>query len=194
MKENIFSVKSLVTVSERACAKPREKANVIWITGFSGSGKSTLSFLLEKKLIEMNVLAIALDGDNVRSGLCSNLRFSAEDRSENLRRVMHVASLFQKAGVTVLVSFISPYKKDRNLARSLIGEGFVEVFVNCPLSVCEERDVKGLYAKARAGEISDFTGISAPYEKPESPDVVICSNIESKEESVDKVLSHIDFI
>ena len=144
-----------------------QKGCVIWFTGLSGSGKSTLANAVEYVLHQQNHHTYVLDGDNVRHGLNKNLGFSPEDREENIRRIGEVAKLFADAGTIVMTAFISPYRDDRDTARALIADGrFVEVFVECPLEVCEERDTKGLYKKARAGEIKEFTGISAPYESP----------------------------
>lgn len=144
---------------------------VVWFTGLSGSGKSTVACALEERLVRAGRLAYVLDGDNVRHGLCKDLGFSPADRTENIRRIAHVAALLADAGVLVLTSFISPYRADRAAARRIVGERFAEVFVDTPLDVCEARDPKGLYAKARRGEIAEFTGISAPYEAPERPDL-----------------------
>ena len=146
----------------------------LWLTGLSGSGKSTLSHRVERLLLERGVFAYVLDGDNVRHGLNSDLGFKPEDRVENIRRIGEVARLFTDAGAIVLTAFISPYRSDRDRARALMAPGdFVEVYVAAPLEVCEARDPKGLYKKARAGAIPDFTGISAPYEAPESPELVV---------------------
>ena len=151
-----------------------QKGCVIWFTGLSGSGKSTLANAVEHVLHQQRHHTYVLDGDNVRHGLNKNLGFSPEDREENIRRIGEVAKLFSDAGTIVMTAFISPYRADRDQARALIAEGrFVEVFVECPLEVCEERDTKGLYKKARAGEIKEFTGISAPYEPPLNPEVKI---------------------
>lgn len=145
---------------------------VVWFTGLSGSGKSTVSRRVEQLLVEAGHHAYVLDGDNLRHGLNGDLGFTAEDRAENIRRVACVATLFQESGTLVLTAFISPYRADRLAARERVPEGrFVEVFIDTPLEVCEARDPKGLYARARRGEISDFTGISAPYEAPESPEI-----------------------
>ena len=153
-----------------------QKGCVIWFTGLSGSGKSTLANAVEYVLHQQRHHTYVLDGDNVRHGLNKNLGFSPEDREENIRRIGEVAKLFADAGTVVMTAFISPYRADRDQARALITEGrFVEVFVDCPLEVCEERDTKGLYKKARAGEIKEFTGISAPYEPPLNPEVKINS-------------------
>jgi adenylylsulfate kinase len=146
----------------------------VWFTGLSGSGKSTLAFAVERALVEKGVAAYVLDGDNIRFGLNRDLGFSPEDRTENIRRIGEVCRLFQDAGVVVLTAFISPYVADRAQVRALHPDGrFVEVFVDTPIDVCEARDVKGLYKKARAGEIAEFSGISAPYEPPSYPEVTV---------------------
>ena len=151
-----------------------QRGCVIWLTGLSGSGKSTIARALEARLIRDGRLAYVLDGDNVRHGLNADLSFSPAERTENIRRIGEVATLFADAGVVVLTAFISPYRADRLQAREAVGaERFVEVFVDAPLSVCEQRDPKGLYEKVRAGEIDEFTGISAPYEQPEAPALVV---------------------
>jgi adenylylsulfate kinase len=153
-----------------------QQGATLWFTGLSGAGKSTLAFLLEHLLTESRYKAYVLDGDNVRHGLNSNLGFSASDREENIRRVGEVSKLFADAGLIVISSFISPFCKDRELVRQLHREAglpFVEIFIDTPLAVCEQRDPKQLYAKARRGEISDFTGISSPYERPEHPELVV---------------------
>lgn len=157
------------------------KNKVIWFTGLSGSGKSTIARELEKKLFEEGKLCYVMDGDNIRHGLNRDLGFSKKDREENIRRIAEVAKLFYDAGLYVLVSFISPYKKERRFARKLIGKDFVEVYVKCPLEVCEERDPKGLYKKARNGEIKEFTGVTAPYEEPENAEVVVESGEKDSE-------------
>ena len=145
----------------------RQRGAVIWLTGLSGSGKSTIAVDLEHALVENGYYAYVLDGDNIRHGLNRNLSFSPEDRSENIRRIGEVAKLFCDANLITIASFISPYRQDRENVRAIQGEGdFIEVFVKCPLAVCEERDTKGLYKRARAGEVEEFTGISAPYEEP----------------------------
>lgn len=161
----------------------------IWLTGLSGSGKSTIAVAAEAALREQGRLTYILDGDNIRQGLNSNLGFSPEDRTENIRRIGEVAKLFTDAGVIVLTAFISPYKSDRDQAREIMAGGdFVEVHVRADVETCEKRDVKGLYAKARAGEIPEFTGISAPYEEPEKPEVMLDSAAQSVAESVDQLL------
>lgn len=166
-----------------------QKGAVIWFTGLSGSGKSTVAREVEHALIENGRNATVLDGDNIRHGLNKNLGFSPEDRTENIRRIGEVARLFCEANVIAFTAFISPYKKDRHLARELVPAGqFIEVLCQAPLEVCEKRDPKGLYKKARAGEIPEFTGISAPYEAPDKPELVLNTDKESLEESTRKVL------
>lgn len=158
----------------RRAAVTGHEGQTVWFTGLSGSGKSTLAFAVEEALIARNVAAYVLDGDNVRMGLNRDLGFSPDDRTENIRRIGEVCRLFQDAGLVVLTAFISPYRADREAVRALHPDGtFTEVFVDTSLEVCEERDVKGLYSRARAGEIPDFSGISAPYETPISPDLRI---------------------
>ncbi|OEK07253.1 adenylyl-sulfate kinase [Roseivirga misakiensis] len=161
----------------------KQKPLLVWFTGLSGSGKSTMANLLEAKLYSEKVKTYILDGDNVRGGLCKDLTFTEEDRVENIRRIGEVANLFLDAGVVVLCAFVSPFAKDRALVKELVGEDrFVEVFVDCPLEVCEQRDVKGLYEKARQGKIKNFTGIDSPFEKPTKPDIVLKTNeVESGE-------------
>ncbi|MBL1263694.1 adenylyl-sulfate kinase [Candidatus Methylomicrobium oryzae] len=147
---------------------------IIWFTGLSGAGKSTLAHAVEEKLHQMGCRTFVLDGDNVRHGLCGDLGFSAKDREENIRRVGEVAKLFLEAGVIVLTAFISPYKADRERVRGMVERGgFMEIFCDSPIEVCEARDVKGLYQKARAGQIAEFTGISSPYETPVNPELTL---------------------
>ena len=161
-----------------------QKGVTIWLTGLSGSGKSTIAVELEHALIENRHQAYILDGDNIRHGLNKNLGFSPEDRTENIRRIGEVAKLFTDAGIITIAAFISPYREDRDAVRKLLNDGeFIEVYVECPLDVCEERDTKGLYKKARAGEVKDFTGISAPYEEPLNPELTIDSSKLTGEES-----------
>ena len=170
-----------------------QKGCVVWFTGLSGSGKSTLANAVAHQLHERNHHTYVLDGDNVRHGLNKNLGFSPEDREENIRRVGEVAKLFVDAGTIVMTAFISPYRTDRNQARELIeANRFVEVFVECPLNICEERDPKGLYKKARSGEIKEFTGISAPYEEPNNPEVVINTSELSVIESANQVVVYLE--
>jgi adenylyl-sulfate kinase len=165
---------------------------ILWLTGLSGAGKSTLAIGLEHALAKLGRKCVILDGDNIRRGLCSDLGFSPKDRKENIRRIGEVARLFSGAGIICVTAFISPYRSDREIVRRLVEPGiFVEIYVNAPLSVCEHRDPKGLYAKARAGEIRDFTGISAPYEPPINPEVEIQSDRMSPDECVGAVLRYL---
>ncbi len=165
---------------------------VIWFTGLSGSGKSTIANALEAKLYQEGVHTYILDGDNVRKGLNNNLSFSPEDRTENIRRIGEVAQLMVDAGLVVLSAFVSPYRIDRENIKNIVdASNFVEVFVNTPLEECERRDVKGLYAKARAGEIKDFTGINAPYEAPLNPEIEIDTTKTSVEDSVEIIFKNI---
>ena len=168
-------------------------SKVIWFTGLSGSGKSTLASMLEAELHNLGWHTYLLDGDNVRTGLNKGLGFSLDDRTENIRRIGEVSKLFVDAGLVVLCAFVSPLKEDRDRVRSLFPNGeFVEVFVDCPLEVCEQRDVKGLYEKARKGEIKDFTGISSPFESPEHPELTIYSATEKLADSVNKLISYLN--
>jgi adenylylsulfate kinase len=170
-----------------------QKGATVWLTGLSGSGKSTIAVAAEQALIARGRLAYVLDGDNIRHGLNSNLGFSPEDRTENIRRIGEVAKLFTDSGVIVFSSFISPYRADRDAVREIMGPGdFIEVHVEASVETCEGRDVKGLYKKARAGEIPEFTGISAPYEEPEKPELVVDTNSQSVEESVGAVVSYLE--
>lgn len=170
-----------------------QKGVTIWLTGLSGSGKSTIAVELEHALIENRHQAYILDGDNIRHGLNKNLGFSSEDRTENIRRIGEVAKLFTDAGIITITAFISPYREDRDAVRRLLSDGeFIEVYVKCPLDVCEERDTKGLYKKARAGEVKDFTGISAPYEEPLNPELTIDSSKLTVEESTRAVLNYLE--
>jgi adenylylsulfate kinase len=172
----------------------REKMNqhrsfLIWFTGLSGSGKSTIANLLEKRLNKRQINTYSLDGDNLRCGLNKDLSFSKNDRDENLRRVAEVSKLFVDAGIVVIAAFISPYIKTREDIKNIVGsDDYIEVFVNTPLEICEQRDVKGLYKKARAGEINNFTGIGSPYENPSNPSIEINTVKETPEEAVDKII------
>ncbi len=167
-----------------------QKGLMVWFTGLSGSGKSTLAVALERELHQRGLLCRILDGDNIRSGINNNLGFSAADREENIRRIAEVGKLFVDTGIITLAAFISPDEKMRQMAASIIGnEDFLEVYVNTPIEACEKRDVKGLYAKARKGEIKNFTGVSAPFEVPENPDISIDTSVTSLEESVQALLS-----
>jgi len=170
------------------------KSVVIWFTGLSGSGKSTLAHSVEEKLHNLGCRTYVLDGDNVRHGLSSNLSFSDDDRKENIRRIGEAAKLMMESGVIAMTAFISPFKKDRNLVRQLLPQGdFIEIYCNTSLEVCESRDVKGLYKRARAGEIKNYTGIDSPYEEPDDPELVIDTESESLEESVTKVINFLKF-
>lgn len=165
------------------------RSMVIWFVGLSGSGKSTLASLLEKRLYEQGLSTYILDGDNIRSGLNKDLDFSEDARRENIRRIGEVAKLMTEAGVITLTAFISPFVEEREMVKQLVGaDRYVEVFVDCPLEECEKRDVKGLYAKARKGEISNFTGISSPFEEPENPDVRIPTAEMSVEDGVERIM------
>ncbi len=189
--ENIVWHKQTLSKEERSMLKQQRSA-ILWFTGFSGSGKSTVANALEQALFQRGYHTYLLDGDNVRHGLNKNLGFSAEDRVENIRRIGEVAKLFVDSGVIVLTAFISPYRHDRRLVRDLVEEGeFIEVFVDTPLEVCESRDPKGLYKKARAGEIKHFTGIDDPYEIPEHPEITLHTDQKSVEESVAQILEEL---
>ena len=169
--ENISWTRGKVTSEDRA-RQNQHSGCVVWLTGLSAAGKSTIATELERELFSQGKHAFVLDGDNMRHGLCSDLAFSPEDRKENIRRIGEVAKLFAEAGFVCITAFISPYRSDRDLARRIAPAGkFIEVFLNAPVEVCEQRDPKGLYAKARAGEIKDFTGVSAPYEPPLNPEM-----------------------
>ena len=186
--QNITWSHSHVTRDERKKI-PGHGACTLWFTGLSGSGKSTVAVTVERVLVERGLSAYVLDGDNIRHGLNSNLGFSPEDRTENIRRIGEVAKLFNDAGVIVLTAFISPYREDRDAVRATLPDGeFLEVFVDCPLDECERRDVKGLYQKARAGEIPEFTGISAPYEEPLAPELLLDTAKLDIDESAQAVL------
>ncbi len=181
----------LVSRAERE-ERNGHKACVIWLTGLSGSGKSTLAERLERQLFTAGRQVVVLDGDNIRTGINNNLQFSDADREENIRRIAEVAKLFVQAGQVVISSFISPTVAIRQMARDIIGPAdFVEVYVDAPLEVCEARDVKGLYKKARAGQIKDFTGITSAYEAPPSPDLHIDTGHQSLEASSDELLSFV---
>ncbi|MBN1407677.1 MAG: adenylyl-sulfate kinase [Calditrichaceae bacterium] len=169
-----------------------QKGAVLWFTGLSGSGKSTLANAVEEKLFEMGHLTYILDGDNIRHGLNKNLGFSPEDREENIRRIGEVSKLFCDAGLIAMTAFISPYRTDRDKARALIAKDrFVEIYVKVPLEIAEQRDPKGLYKKARAGEIKEFTGISAPYEEPFNAELIVETGKLSLEESVQVVIDYL---
>jgi adenylylsulfate kinase len=163
---------------------------ILWFTGLSGSGKSTLAHAVEDFLHHTGISTFVLDGDNVRHGLCSDLGFSDQDRVENIRRIGELAKLITEAGVITLTAFISPFKSDRNTARNLVPHGdFLEIYCQCPIETCEQRDVKGLYKKARAGQIPFFTGIDSPYEAPEQPELIVNTQEETLAESVARVIN-----
>ncbi|MEZ4332906.1 MAG: adenylyl-sulfate kinase [Myxococcota bacterium] len=169
-----------------------QRGCTIWLTGLSGSGKSTIAVAAEQALAKKGRLTYILDGDNIRHGLNANLGFSPEDRTENIRRIGEVSKLFVDAGVIVFSSFISPYRADRDAVRKIMGDGdFIEAYVAASVETCEGRDVKGLYKKARAGQIPEFTGISAPYEEPLKPEVVLDTNKQSVDQSVEALIAHL---
>jgi len=181
-----------VTAALRA-ARNGHGGAVVWFTGLGGSGKSTLAGLLERALFEQGKQVCVLDGDNLRRGLCSDLTFSPDGRKENIRRAGEVAKLFAEAGFICIAAFISPYGSERDLARGIAPEGkFLEVYLNAPLEVCEQRDPKGLYAKARTGEIKNFTGISAPYEPPTKPELELRTDLLTIEDCVARVMTKIN--
>jgi len=191
MSENVVWHEATVT-RERREKLNGHKSFVLWFTGLSGSGKSTVAHAVEERLHQAGCRTFVFDGDNVRHGLCSDLGFSEEDRRENIRRIGEMTKLFVEAGVIAMTAFISPFRAERQRVRQLFAEGdFIEVYCDCSLEVCEARDVKGLYAKARAGLIPNYTGISSPYEPPEHPEVRLKTDTETLEESVDKVMEYL---
>ena len=188
MDQNIVWHHATVTRDRRERLN-RHRSKVLWFTGLSGSGKSTLAHALEEELHLRGCRTYVFDGDNVRHGLCGDLGFSAEDRTENIRRIGEMTKLFVDAGVIALTAFISPFREDRDRARGLFPHGdFIEVYVECSLEQCEERDVKGLYQRARAGEIANFTGISSPYEPPINPEIVVNTENSTIEECVEQLI------
>jgi len=188
---NVTQHRGHVVANEHA-RRLGQRPVTLWLTGLSGSGKSTIAYALEQRLIAAGHSCMVLDGDNIRHGLNRDLGFSPEDRAENIRRVAEVAKLFNEAGLLVITSFISPYRQDRAGAREIIGaDRFVEVLVDAPLEECERRDPKGLYRKARAGQIPDFTGISAPYEAPEMPEVCLDTAASSVKELVEQLWQYL---
>jgi len=188
--QNITAVVHRVSAEERACGNGH-KGGVLWFTGLSGSGKTTLAFELEQRLFARGYQVYVLDGDNVRHGLNSDLGFLPKDRAENIRRIGEVAALFGEAGSIVISAFISPYRDDRKLARSATRDEFHEVYLSADLAACEARDPRGLYKKAHFGQISNFTGVSAPYEEPENADLEIDTGILGVEESIDILIDYI---
>ena len=187
---NITAVESRVTVQDRI-KRSGHSGGVLWFTGLSGSGKSTLALELERRLFNIGYNVYVLDGDNVRHGLSSNLGFSPDDRTENIRRIGEVGALFANAGFIVITAFISPYRDDRDRARSVSGDGFHEIYVKADLALCETRDPKGLYQKARRGEIPEFTGISAPYETPVDPEFTVDTGALDIDRSVNALIEYV---
>ena len=191
MKKNIIPHHYQISVDDRKKLN-NHNSLLLWFTGLSGSGKSTIANVVEQKLYQNGYRTYTLDGDNIRKGINSDLTFSPEDRTENIRRIAETANLMIDAGLIVLAAFVSPYKKDRENIKSIVKDvNFVEVFINTSLEECERRDVKGLYKKARAGEIKNMTGISAPYEAPEHPDIEIKTEDLSVDEAADKIIKYI---
>ena len=189
--ENIFWSHGRVTPEQRAMRNGHSGC-VVWLTGLSGAGKSTIATELERELFNLGRHAYVLDGDNIRHGLCSDLAFSPEDRKENIRRVGEVAKLFADAGIICITAFISPYRSDRELVRKMVKAGqFLEVYVDAPLAICEQRDPKGLYAKARTNEIKEFTGISAPYEAPAKPEIHLHTDKVTAAEAVALIVEYL---
>lgn len=191
MQNNISEHKYFVSKEQRN-SKNQHKSLLLWFTGLSGSGKSTIASALEKKLFQEGYSTFALDGDNLRYGLNKDLGFSSEDRSENIRRISEVSKLMIDAGLVVLAAFVSPYEKDRDLVQKTVGtENFYEIYVSTSLEICEERDTKGLYKKARDGEIANMTGISAPYEPPMNPFITLDTEIMTIDQAVSSILERI---
>lgn len=189
--ENIHWHASAVTKQQRQKLQ-QHKSCVVWLTGLSGSGKSTLANALDQRLYQSHMRSYVLDGDNVRHGLNQDLGFKPEDRQENIRRIGEVSKLFVDSGSIVVTAFVSPYREDRQLARDMVdGTEFVEIYVNCPVEECENRDPKGLYKKARNGDIPEFTGISAPYEEPVAPELTINTDETSVEQSVEMIINYL---
>lgn len=192
MENNIYTTFDKIKDRSAKEIYLKQRGKVIWMTGLSGSGKTTLASALEKRLFELNYFCQILDGDNVRSGINKNLRFTEEDRMENIRRIAEVSKLFMNCGIILICAFISPTNEMRELARKIIGEDdFLEVFIDTPLEVCEQRDPKGLYKKARAGEIPNFTGISSPFEIPEKPFMVVKNSNPEINETIREMLKKI---
>ena len=191
MNKNIVWHNTDITLEDRE-KQQGHQGLVLWFTGLSGSGKSTVATALQKRIFDNGYRVFILDGDNVRHGLNSDLGFSSQDRVENIRRIGEVSKLFMEAGIITIASFISPFRTDRKKVRSILPEGkFVEVFVKAPLDVCESRDPKGLYKKARAGEIAHFTGIDSPYEEPEKPEITVETFKHKVEENIEKIMNYL---
>ena len=192
MKSIVIPNKPSITKEDRQRLNGH-KSMVLWFTGLSGSGKTSISRKLEERLLKRGIRTYLLDGDNIRTGLNRDLGFSEKDREENIRRIGEVSRLFVEAGMVVLTAFISPYRKDRWYARSLVGpDEFIEIYVRCPLEVCEKRDVKGLYRMARTGAVGQFTGISDPYEEPENPEIVFDTDKTTVNQCVEVILEELE--
>jgi adenylylsulfate kinase len=190
LAENIFPHFDQMISREFRENKLGQRSKVIWLTGLSGSGKSTIGLALEKRLYQENFVAQLLDGDNIRSGINKNLGFSEEDRKENIRRIAEIAKLYLSSGIITINSFISPTAETRNIAKEIVGDAdFLEIYINAPMATCESRDVKGLYKKARAGEIQGFTGVNQAYEEPENPALELRTDVLSVDEAVDKLFT-----
>lgn len=196
MGENVKKSSNVIWHQASVRRQDREKLNghkgaVLWFTGLSGSGKSTLAHAVEKSLYEMRIHTYVLDGDNVRHGLCGDLGFSDVARRENIRRIGEVTKLFVDAGMIVLTAFISPFRSDRQQVRKILGGRLIEIYCDCPLETCERRDVKGLYKRARSGEVKEFTGISSPYEVPDGAEITVNTHALSLDESAQKIVSYL---
>lgn len=192
MTNNIYPIYDRIMTRQNKEALLKQRGMMVWFTGLSGSGKSTIALAVERELHQRGILCRILDGDNIRCGINAGLGFSAEDRKENIRRIAEVGKLFVETGIVTLAAFVSPTNEYRQMARDIIGsEDFIEIYVSTPLEVCERRDVKGLYARARRGEVKDFTGISAPFEIPEHPAMSVDTSRQPLEESVKQVINMI---
>ena len=190
MADNIFPHFDQMISREFRENKLGQRSKVIWLTGLSGSGKSTIGLALEKRLFQENFVAQLLDGDNIRSGINKNLGFSEEDRKENIRRIAEIAKLYLSSGIITINSFISPTAETRKIAKEIVGDAdFLEIYINAPMATCESRDVKGLYKKARAGEIQGFTGVNQAYEEPENPALELRTDLLGVDEAVDKLFT-----
>lgn len=191
MNKNIVWHKTNITKTDRQNLN-KQKSVIVWFTGLSASGKSTLAHAVDETLYKKKARSYVLDGDNVRHGLNKDLGFSDADRAENIRRIGEVAKLFLDAGLIILTAFISPFKKDREIVRNLVGDNeFIEVYVKCPLEVCEQRDPKGLYKKARSGEVKNYTGIDSVYEEPLNPEIILETDKLSLDESVERIIRYL---